>query len=157
KKDLGPRRGPRSGSGRNVLRKGSGHARPQVSVVVVVFVLIGVVLVDGVVEEHVAPLEDGLLHEILEREADLELRAKLLALELLDVPVTVRHAHVSSTKPELLGRKLAARPPPVRPAATRFRRRACEIVGVREYPRRVNVIRSARAERSPARVARGPW
>ena len=38
-------------------------------------------------------LEDRLLHQILEREADLVLRAKLFALELFDAPVVLGHGH----------------------------------------------------------------
>src|SRR5580658_553207 len=49
---------------------------------IVVVVVVGIELVDLVVEEHVAALEDSLLHQVFEREADLEARAENLPLEL---------------------------------------------------------------------------
>src|SRR5262249_9775479 len=89
KERLRPRRGRRRK--RDAHREGLAARKCLARSVVVA--LIGVVLVVLIVEEHVAPLERRLLDEVLQREADLELRAKLFALELFDASVVLRHGH----------------------------------------------------------------
>src|SRR5580692_6615153 len=56
-------------------------------------VVAGIELVDLVVEEHVAALKDGLLHQVLEREAHSKLRPELFAFELGHAAIVFGSGH----------------------------------------------------------------
>src|SRR5277367_4214823 len=70
-----------------------GPLPPRLAGPSVVFVFVGLVFVDLVVEQEIALVEHGLLHQIVEREPGLVARSELLALELLDGPVASGYAH----------------------------------------------------------------